>query len=32
MTTREPKFYSVRAKRAVNSLTIERGPKVVPHE
>lgn len=25
---RDPKFYSVRTKRAVNSLTVERGPKV----
>jgi hypothetical protein len=25
-------FYTARTKRAVNSLTVERGPKVVPHE
>ncbi len=24
---RDPKFFSARAKRAVNSLTVERGPK-----
>ena len=29
---RDPKFYTARTKRAVNSLTVERGPKVVPHE
>ena len=29
---RDPKFYTARTKRAVNSLTIERGPKAVPHE
>lgn len=29
---RDPKFYTARTKRAVNSLTIERGPKVVSHE
>lgn len=25
---RDPKFYTARTKRAVNSLTVERGPKV----
>jgi hypothetical protein len=29
---RDPKFYTARTKRAVNSLTIERGSKVVSHE
>ena len=29
---RDPKFYTARTKRAVNSLTVERGPKVVSHE
>ena len=29
---RDPKFYTARTKRAVNSLTVERGPKAVPHE
>ena len=29
---RDPKFYTARTKPAVNSLTVERGPKVVPHE
>lgn len=27
-----PKFYTARTKRAVNSLTVERGSKVVSHE
>ena len=29
---RDPKFYTARTKRAVNSLVVERGPKVVSHE
>ena len=29
---RDPKFYTSRTKRAVNSLTVERGPKVVQHD
>lgn len=31
-TPERPEFYTARTKRAVNSLTVERGPKVVPHE
>ena len=29
---RDPKFYTSRTDRAVNSLTVERGPKVVQHD
>ncbi len=29
---RDPKFYTARTKRAVNSLTVERGPNAVPRE